>query len=71
MPQMADESAVGLAQRDAAAGALVVVGLGHIQGDGAALVARQHLWATRPVGQELKHRTGLPGTGSSPNRARV
>ena len=64
--QMANEGAVGLAQRDAAAGALVIIGFRHVERDGAAVVARQYGRAARPFRQKCEHRPGPARRGLQP-----
>ena len=64
--QVADEGAVGLAQRHTPLCALAVVGFCHIEGDGAAVVAREDGRPTRPVGQKLEHRPGPARRGLQP-----
>ena len=52
MSQVAQQRAVGLVQGQAAARALHIVGLGHVQRDGAALVPGEDGWPVRQVGQQ-------------------
>ncbi|MNV04698.1 hypothetical protein D3C71_950030 [compost metagenome] len=63
MAQVANQRAVGLTQRDAAACALIVIGLGHIQRNRSAVVARQHRRTTGHLGQKFKNWSGAPGGG--------
>lgn len=63
---MADECAIGLTQGNAPARALVVIGFGHVEGDGAAHVPRHDGRATRKVCQKLEHRAGAAWCGLQP-----
>ncbi|MNT02051.1 hypothetical protein D3C72_1365380 [compost metagenome] len=64
--QMADEGAVGLAQRDAAARTFVIIRLGHVERDGSAVMARQYGRPTRKICQKLKNRPWPPRCGLQP-----
>lgn len=57
VPQVTQQGAVGLVQREPTPGALVIVRLGHIQRDGPCGMPRHHGIAGL-VGQELEGRTG-------------
>jgi len=71
MAQVANQRAVGLTQRDASARTLIVVCLGHVEGDGAVVVARQHGRAARHFGQKFKHRACAAGRRLQPQAGKA